>query len=382
MRRRSLVALTSVLALALVGSVGAVSSASTTVPRANKVTAPLDVSNDLYAQNEESLGLSPDGSLLAGAWNDWNYNDGCGFSYSTNGGSTWAPQSFVPGFTRFTNDPNVPGTGAFDAAGDPSVFYNPRSGLFDVVCIAFGQKNANRIQMLSTSFDPTKANANADVNSSYGAAAWTTPAQIPTATTNGSIKGSTGNEPDHESIAVDTGTGGRHHYGRLYVTWAQFSGSSNSPIELSYSDDDGRTWTGPIVVSDKGSSQSNTDARPVVGPDGTVYVTWLGAPNLNSTKHNIAWISKSTDGGNTWSASSVAVSVGKPIDPQVHQLPNSQYRVFEDVWSIVDPATGKVVIAYTDEKTGPSNIYAVHNTTAGNITSWSSPVAIRPSPND
>jgi hypothetical protein len=379
MRRRSVFAFASVLVVVLVGT--AMAAAASSPPRSNKVTAPFNVSNDLYAQNEESLGMTADGSVLAGAWNDWNYNDGCGFSYSTNGGSTWAPQTFVPGLTRFTDDPNVPGTGTFDAAGDPSVFFNPKSGLFDVICQAFGTKSGNQIQLLSTTFDASKANPSADVNSSYGAAAWTTPVAVTTGTTNGSQKGGNGNFPDHESIAVDTGTGTGHHFGRLYVSWAQFSGLSNAPIDLAYSDDEGRTWHGPIQVSDKGT-QSNQDSRPIVAPDGSVYVTWVGSPNAKSAKGNVVWISKSVDGGNTWSPSVVAVSVVKPIDPQTSLLPNSQYRVFEDAWAAVDEVTGKVVIAYTDEKTGPSNIYAVHNVTAGNVSSWSSPVALRPGPNE
>ena len=59
-------------------------------------STPVDVTNDLYANNEESLGMSPDGQWLAGAWNDWEYNDGCGFSYSTDGGDHWAPETFAP----------------------------------------------------------------------------------------------------------------------------------------------------------------------------------------------------------------------------------------------------------------------------------------------
>ncbi|HZD69847.1 MAG TPA: hypothetical protein VFA45_13350, partial [Actinomycetes bacterium] len=55
-------------------------------PAATSVSAPLDVTGDQFANNEESLGMSPDGRLLAGSWNDWEFNDGCGFSYSTNGG--------------------------------------------------------------------------------------------------------------------------------------------------------------------------------------------------------------------------------------------------------------------------------------------------------
>src|SRR5437763_2140981 len=177
MRPRSLFAVVSVLAVVLTGAEASSASAAA-APRGTRVTSPLDVSNDLYAQNEESLGMSPDGSVLAGAWNDWNYNDGCGFSYSTNGGSSWAPQTFVPGFTRFTNDPSVAGTGTFDVAGDPSVVFNPKSGLFDVICQVFGSKTGNQAQLLSTTFDASKANPNADVNASYGAAAWTAPVPV------------------------------------------------------------------------------------------------------------------------------------------------------------------------------------------------------------
>jgi len=42
------------------------------------VSTPVNVTHDKFADNEESQGMSPDGQLLAGAWNDWDYNDGCG----------------------------------------------------------------------------------------------------------------------------------------------------------------------------------------------------------------------------------------------------------------------------------------------------------------
>src|ERR687887_1322375 len=76
------------------------------------VLPPVDVTNDQWANNEESLGMSPDGQVMAGSWNDWEYNDGCGFSYSANGGDTWAPETFAP-FTPFTHHPDGPGAGVF-----------------------------------------------------------------------------------------------------------------------------------------------------------------------------------------------------------------------------------------------------------------------------
>ncbi len=339
-------------------------------------STPVDVTNDVYANNEESLGMSPDGQWLAGAWNDWEYNDGCGFSYSTNGGDTWAHESFAP-FTAFSNTPGVDPIfpTQFAIAGDPAVVFNPNSNKFDVICQAFGTRTGNQIQLLSETFDPTRADPNADENLSYGAAAWTPPVAIATGRSNGSQKGSNGQFPDHEAATVDTGTGSGHHFGRLFVAWAEFSGLGRSPIDISYSDDDGAHWTGPIRISDNGH-QFDQDAIPVVGPDGTVYVSWINGPNEGSLKNNVAMIDKSTDGGATWGTDRVAAPIVSPIDGL---LPNSNYRVFTDVHSAVDQQSGRVVLTYTDRRSGASNIYAVHNLVAGNIAQWSAPAAVKPS---
>jgi hypothetical protein len=332
----------------------------------------MDVTNSFYAGNEESLGMSTDGTLLAGAWNDWHYNDGCGFSYSADGGDSWAPETFVPGLTEFTNDPSIPGIGPFPIAGDPAVSYNPKSGLFDVVCQAFGGRG-NSIELLSTTFDPSLANPSLDVNDSYGHAAWRLPATpVATGSAPGTQKGSNGHFPDHETIAVDTNPSSPH-YGRLYVGWAEFNGSGRSPIEVAYSDDNGAHWTGPIRVSDSGH-QFDQDARPAVAPDGTVYMTWINGPNETSLKNNVAMIDVSHNGGATWGRDHVVASI---IDPVPGQLPNSKYRVFSDVWSTVDQATGTVVVTFNDERSGASNVYATHDL-GGDLGSWSPAVAVKP----
>src|SRR5437764_1293688 len=183
--------------LAVVAALGAL--AATSLAGAATVSSPVPVTDDQFAANEESLGMDPSGQILMGMWNDWHYNDGCGISYSTNGGTSWAPESFAPGFTFFTNDPNVPGTGPFAIAGDPVVVYNPKSGLFDVICQAFGGVKAGQIQLLATTFDVRKANPN-DPAHSYGLGAWRLPAAaVATGTSNGSQKGSNGKFPDHEA---------------------------------------------------------------------------------------------------------------------------------------------------------------------------------------
>jgi hypothetical protein len=368
-------------ALVSAAALGVVAFAVALAGAAPAVSTPVDVTNDVYANNEESLGMDPSGQLLAGAWNDWEFNDGCGFSYSTDGGDHWAHESFVPGMTSFTNDPDVEPLvpSMYAIAGDPSVAYNPSSHKFDVICQAFGTKTGNQIQLMATTFDPALADPNADENESYGAAAWRLPASpVAAGVTPSQQRGQNGHFPDHESITVDTGTGGNHHFGRLYVTWAEFNGSQRAPINLSYSDDDGSTWTGPILVSDK-ENKFDQDARPSVGPDGTVYVSWVNAPTNGNFKGHVVMIDKSTDGGAHWGVDQVAAEIQFPV---AGTLPNSGYRVFDDAWSTVDQVSGKVVVVYNDKTsaTGPSNIYTTHNLSAGNISgaNWAAAARVKP----
>ena len=119
------------------------------------------------------------------------------------------------------------------------------------------------------------------------------------------------------------------------------------------------SWTGPIDVSDSGH-QFDQDATPRVGPDGTVYVSYINGPNEKSTKNNAALIAKSTDGGNTWSRSYVAA----PIPAPAQSLPNALYRGGTDVTSTVDQRTGKVVVVYNDTSSGALNVWATHTATA------------------
>lgn len=96
--------------------------------------------------------------------------------------------------------------------------------------------------------------------------------------------------------------------GSLYIAATQLSNSKvQSEITVSYSRDGGSTWTMEIV--DKVQTEPEVDhySRIAVGGDGTVYVTWQRCEmtgkhvDCGGTKAHM-WLSKSTDGGNTWSS--------------------------------------------------------------------------------
>ena len=61
--------------------------------------------------------------------------------------------------------------------------------------------------------------------------------------------------------------------------------------------DGGATFSAPKTIS--GNVLYDQGSRPVVGPDGTLYVFWDGSTRLASL--NSTYVVKSTDGGETWS---------------------------------------------------------------------------------
>src|SRR5262249_14887812 len=164
----------------------------------------------------------------------------------------------------------------------------------------------------------------------------------------------------------------------IYVTWAQFNGSGRSPIQAAFSDDNGQHWTGPVTVSDS-SHQFDQDARINIGPDGTVYDTWINSPNEKSLRNNQAMVAKTAEGGLTWSAGTAVAPV---LGPTPGLLPNSSYRVFTDVTSAVDQSTGQLVVAYTDQRSGASNVWVTRASVGGSISSFTTPVRVKPSPNE
>jgi hypothetical protein len=250
------------------------------------VSRVVDVSNDTTSQNETPLAVNPANpqNMITGN-NDWNYNDGCGVNVTFDGGRTWTPtlpNGFLPGITKFTNDPSVAGDGAYDAGGDPTIAFSPDGKTAYYVCQAFNFTSPYEIALLLN-------------RSRDGGRTWqhTGLTQISTWNGNGKSKGSEGQFPDHENVHVDPTNG------YVYVTWAQFNGlGTHSPVNVAVSRDGGDTFTVSQVTA--GNVRNNQDQRIVTDPQGNAYLTFDNG--IQGGKGTALYAAKSTDGGRTWSA--------------------------------------------------------------------------------
>ncbi len=260
------------------------------------VSSPVDVSRDQLSQNETPLAINPanPANMITGA-NDWNYNDGCAVSATNDGGRTWTPtlpNGFLPGITLYTNDPNVAGTGAYDAGGDPVVAFSPDGTIAYFVCQAFDFTPPYDIALLLN-------------RSTDGGFTWqqTGLTQISVFNGNGTTSGSNGKFPDHQSIHVDPVTG------YVYVTWAEFSGNTHSPVYVAVSHDQGGTWALAEVTS--GTVRNNQDQRIVTDPSGNAYLVFDNG--VQGGKGTVLYAAKSTDGGVTWSTPVQFAALTNPV---------------------------------------------------------------------
>jgi hypothetical protein len=123
-------------------------------------------------------------------------------------------------------------------------------------------------------------------------------------------------------LAVDS-SATSDHKGRLYVTWQDHQDNPHGDdlILLSYSDDGGQSWTGPIKANDTPSDTFTDQAfEPTVhvNDQGVVAVSYYDFRNDVSGDGQLTtnhWIAHSYDGGATWESTQVDRSF------DLHQTP-------------------------------------------------------------
>ncbi len=372
------------------------------------LTSPLDatsvappqitVNQDVLSapQNETAIVVDPNRPmrLVAGA-NDYTTRTwdctingtpcsalGDGYSgtyFSNDGGATWCctnsgPSTWgtlIPGVTRLTG-------GQYDAGGDPALAFDGQGNVY-YAGLGFNRTSPpNTVAVNKGTFDQS------------GQLHWAAPVFINATTAPSTLN-------DKEWIAADAHADSPFA-NRVYVSWTRFifnphNGSYvQSPIAFAYSSDGGATFSSPALIC--GNVLYGQGSRPVVGPDGTVYVFWLGSTRLQS--FNSIWMVKSTDGGVNWSQPTAVAQVADVIP-----MANTAFRV--NSYPAADvAANGDLVVAWSSEVrntatqygvdracaywlSGTTSVYdnchsqaAFSRSTDGGAT-WSAPAAIFPS---
>jgi hypothetical protein len=352
----------------------ATSSAAQYSASSNTPPLVVNVSNDTTAQNETPLAVNPRNSqIMITGNNDWNYNDGCGVNSTSDGGRTWTrtlPNGFVPGITKYTNDPSVPGTGSYDFGGDPTVGFSADGQTAYFACFGYQASPPYGVALL--------LNRSTDGGQTWRAGGSAEPLTLVSAFTgNGKAKGSTGQFPDHESMHVAND-------GTIYIPWAQFTGNSaHSPIYISVSTDAGRSFSAPVKVT-SGSVRSDQDARIVTNPrTGIVYLTFDNS--IQGGKGTAMFLSVSTDHGATWSTPYNFATFNNPVcvyPPYCFNISGGQFRGPGSYpVPAFDPTTNRLYVAYTDIVDGKAQILLT-SADVGRLAAWTTPAIVAPGVGD
>jgi hypothetical protein len=259
----------------------------------------------------------------------------------------------------------VPGDGAYDAGGDPSIAFSPDGKVAYYVCQAFDFTSPYSIALL--------------LNRSYdGGRTWQSSGltQISTFTGNGVSKGSNGQFPDHENVHVDPTNGW------IYVTWAQFNGQgTHSPVYVAISKDRGNTFTVTQVTT--GTVRNNQDQRIVTDPEGNAYLTFDNG--IQGGKGTALYVSKLMRGSTTWSTPVRFATLSDPVcvfPPTCFNISGGQFRAGGTYPApAFDAARNRLDVVYADIKGTYAQIY-FQSAPAADLTSWTAPKAIAPAAGD
>ncbi|MBZ5721727.1 MAG: exo-alpha-sialidase [Acidobacteriia bacterium] len=295
--------------------------------------------------NEHPFAANPKNAmqLLTGA-NDYNCGNVQGYYASSDGGSTW---------TRVCS----PGSGG---EGDPVTGYDLNN-----VAYAGGIQSGQIVAFISTD------------NGSH----WGSPIKV--------IGAQLGYTADKPWMEIDTTKSSRKN--TIYISSTQFDSSSNSQIWVSHSTDGGHTWAS-VAADALQHYPTAVDqfSDLAIGADGTVYLSWIRCPangptgDCGSTKTPIL-LSKSTDGGTTWSAPVTVATITMVPDSCgafYGCLPNTFERVSNIPSNAVSGsgATAKVYVIFYNW-TGTQMQVEVATSTNGGST-FGAPVRVTNAKND
>jgi hypothetical protein len=346
-------------------------------PGTNYVNAEVE---PYVAVNPTTVGTSK--VNVIGVWQQDRWSNGgaqglvAGFSFD--GGATWG-ETTLPFSACAPNAILDPFTGApYNRASDPWVSIGPDGTAYAVALMA-----TNTTAGVSGGNNDTGV---ATVTSSNGGNTWGN-ARL--------IKSDQGTTPifevtqffnDKESITADP-----IRAGTAYVVWDRLKAPSHSPDAalrahafrgptwFSKTTDGGKTWTGTRAIFDPGQNSQTIGNQIVVNRQTGVLYDFFerfqttGPPKFTPRGISVGFVS-SSDGGNTWSKSTV-VSNQQTVDdfaPNTGDL----LRTGAGLPSVaIDASNGDLYVVWEDARfTGGTVNQAVISTSTDGGATWSAPV--------
>lgn len=304
---------------------------------------------------EEHIAVSPsDSTTLVAAISDFSVSGGWNrtrYAFSTDITNNWA--SWNDAFVELdaNNRPVTSDNQSWDANSDPVVAID-KAGNAYLADLYFNATNGNGANGLYVSVDNVS-----------GGVYFTKAATYPVAA---NLSPSTNIDEDKEWIAVDNSNS--QYSGRVYVSWTRFVGNSDM-IMVSYSADQGHTWSPAIQVSPTNQNGGVQGSAVAVGPSGEVYVVWEVFFIGGQRRH---YLSTSSDGGANFLPATPVQSSFTFTELKF----NSTYRKNSFPALAVSPTNGDVYVVYADQ---PSNTVGAQiefmKSTDGGLT-FSKPVVI------
>ncbi len=342
----------------------------------------------ILPNNEPDIAVNPaDPMNMVGSSND--YDQCCDAFYTTfNGGKTW-----------YVGDMSVEAPGQNKRTGsDPVTTFDVKNGTVIHSSLNFLNDACDGDVVASISQD--------------GGKKWNTVVQVADAGGPSQCEDD-GLFNDKEWITTDNNPES-DHYGTSYLVWTAFLSSAGhvleSPIWEAHSTDGGFNWSTPQEISgsnaslctyqeDGPASECDEDqfGVPTVGPDGTVYVSYVNEQNEGLWESGEVFddqflLVKSSNGGGTWSdpvqiAGLEDGSRDFPINVNGRQtLSNQQMRVSSSAGVVADPTlNGRLYFVFSDNRNGThdvddpvtnTDVFIVSSVNGGDT--WTAPAQVNP----
>ncbi len=305
---------------------------------------PVVLPTNLRSQAEPHIArhpLNPD--VLLADFQDGRYVDGgavtCGYAVSRDGGITWN-RSTIPKLTKLEG-------GTVDRATDPVAAFSPDGSTWYL----------NTLGILGVNLDIGVLYLSRSTNQGLS---FLPPVELYRSPDSSVF-------PDKNWMTVNPYAGTPTH-GRIVVSFTRFSGNS-SPIAVLHSDDDGRTWSVPVLATPADAECQGS--QPVFLPDGRLaMIYWDFASNSGSSQ--ALRVAYSPDGGSTWNPSSVVVSnITSYDDPLIRDGVNLPSAA-------ADPTGGKIWASYQANFFGVARILVVGSADGGKT--WGAPRVVSDNP--